>query len=133
MATALINIDVPDIAAAERFYTQAFELTLGRRFGADFVELLGWPVPVFLPLAEPGSIGAGPDPRRYQRHWTHLHADVVVDNLDTAVARAVAVGAAIEQPARDRPYGRIAVLADSFGHGFGLIAFNTAGYDALLR
>jgi catechol 2,3-dioxygenase-like lactoylglutathione lyase family enzyme len=42
----LLNIDVPDVAAAERFYVAAFGLRPGRRFGEDFVELLGWPAPV---------------------------------------------------------------------------------------
>lgn len=39
--TFLLNIDVPDVEAATTFYTTAFELTVGRRFGTDFVELLG--------------------------------------------------------------------------------------------
>lgn len=44
--TLLLNIDVPDVETALRFYTTAFDLKVGRRFGADFVELLGWPEPV---------------------------------------------------------------------------------------
>ncbi|WP_035703900.1 glyoxalase, partial [Bradyrhizobium genomosp. I (2014)] len=46
--TFLLNIDVPDVGKAATFYTEAFGLTVGRRFGADFVELLGWPAPVYL-------------------------------------------------------------------------------------
>ncbi len=130
--TVLINIDVPDIAAAERFYTAAFGLTLGRRFGEEFLELLGWPVPVYLLKKPPGSLGAGSDVRRYGRHWTPIHADIVVDDLDAALARATAAGAVIESPAAQAPYGRIAMLADPFGHGFCLIAFNDQGYDGLL-
>ena len=38
--TLLLNIDVPDVEAATTFYTAAFGLTIGRRFGTDFVELL---------------------------------------------------------------------------------------------
>jgi hypothetical protein len=38
----------------------------------------------------------------------------------------------LEAPARDASYGRIAMLADPFGHGFCLLAFNVQGYDALL-
>ena len=34
--TFLLNIDVPDVAKATTFYTEAFGLTVGRRFGADF-------------------------------------------------------------------------------------------------
>ena len=35
-------------------------------------------------------------------------------------------------PAKDAAYGRIAMLADPFGHGFCLLQFNDRGYDALL-
>jgi len=128
----LLNIDVPDIEAAERFYTTAFGLEPGRRFGRDFVELLGWPTPVYLLQKPPGSPGAGADLRRYDRHWTPIHPDVVVENLDAALAQASAAGALIEHPASEEPYGRIAMLADPFGHGFCLIEFNDRAYDALL-
>jgi predicted enzyme related to lactoylglutathione lyase len=57
---------------------------------------------------------------------------VIVDDLDTAVARAISAGAVLEAAARDAPYGRIAMLADPFGHGFCLVQFNEQGYDALL-
>ena len=128
----LLNIDVPDVAAATTFYTAAFGLTVGRRFGSDFVELLGWPAPVYLLSKAAGTIGAGGDRRRYERHWSPLHIDVVVGDVDAAVARALAAGAVLEVPACDAPYGRIAMLADPFGHGFCLLAFNAQGYGALL-
>lgn len=130
--TVLLNIDVPDVETATTFYTAAFGLTVGRRFGSDFVELLGWPAPVYLLTKQAGTLGAGVDRRRYDRHWTPLHLDVVVDNVDAAVARAVSAGAILEAAARDTPYGRIAMLADPFGHGFCLLAFSAEGYDALL-
>lgn len=130
--TVLLNIDVPDAETATTFYTAAFGLTVGRRFGSDFVELLGWPAPVYLLTKQAGTLGAGGDRRRYDRHWTPLHLDVVVDDVDAAVARAVSAGAILEAAARDTPYGRIAMLADPFGHGFCLLAFSAEGYDALL-
>lgn len=128
----LINIDVPDAETGTRFYTEAFGLEAGRRFGKDFVELLGWESPVYL-LAKPaGTVGAGGDLRRYERHWTPCHLDVVVDDVDAAVERAVRAGAKLEAPAKDAPYGRIAMLADPFGHGFCLLQLGAKGYDALL-
>jgi hypothetical protein len=39
----LINVDVPDLAAAIAIYTAAFGLILTRRFGADGAELDGGP------------------------------------------------------------------------------------------
>jgi predicted enzyme related to lactoylglutathione lyase len=129
----LLNIDVPDVETGTRFYTEAFGLKVGRRFGTGFVELLGWPAAVYLLAKDAGTIGAGDDPRRYGRHWTPVHADIVVDDVDAAVTRAVAAGATLETPARDTRYGRIAMLADPFGHGFCLLQFNERGYDALLQ
>ena len=126
----LVNIDVPDLAAGERFYTAAFALRPARRLGPAVLELSGWPAPIYLLEKPAGDIGAGRDARRYDRHWTPVHLDVVVDDLDAAVDRALRAGALLEHAARDVPYGRIAMLADPFGHGFCLIAFNAAGYDA---
>ena len=130
--TLLINIDVPDVEAATAFYTAAFALTVGRRFGRYVVEGRGWPAPFYRLTMQAGTVGAGQDSRRYVRHWTPLHLDVVVDDVDAAVTRAVAAGAVLEARARDAPYGRIAMLADPFGHGFCLLAFSARGYDALL-
>ena len=129
----LINIDVPDIEAGIRFYTAAFGLTVGCRFDEGFVELLGWPAPVYLLEKGEGTPGAGADLRRYQRHWTPIHPDIVVGDMAAAVDRAIAAGAIVEHPPRDQPYGMLAMLADPFGHGFCLIEFNAEGYDALRR
>lgn len=62
-----------------------------------------------------------------------LHLDWVVEDIDAALMRAVAAGAMLEQPVRERRWGRIAVLADPFGHGFCLIQFTGEGYDALVE
>jgi predicted enzyme related to lactoylglutathione lyase len=131
MMALLLNIDVPDVAAAVHFYTSAFDLKVGRWFGTDFVELVGWPATVYLLAKAPGTVGAGGDKRRYARHWTPIHPDIVVDDVDSAVERAVTAGAKLESAAKDTPYGRIAMLADPFGHGFCLLQFNERGYDAL--
>jgi predicted enzyme related to lactoylglutathione lyase len=133
VSAMLLNIDVPDVEAGIAFYTAAWDLRVGRRFDAGFVELLGGAVPIFLLANEAGtSIGpAGGDTRRYARHWTPIHPDLAVDDLEAASARAVAAGAVQEGETRDEPYGRLAMFADPFGHGFCLIEFNPQGYDAL--
>jgi len=133
MPGLLLNIDVPDIAAGEAFYTRAFGLTVGRRFGADFVELLGLEARLYLLRKDEGTaVAPGRDEhRRYQRHWSPIHPDIVVDDLDAACGRALAAGATLEVPACDAAYGRIAMFADPFGHGFCLIEFNSEGYDAI--
>lgn len=130
----LLNIDVPDIAAGIAFYTTALGLELGRRFDDDFVELLGGEVPIYLLRKDAGTpIGpAGGDRRRYERHWSPIHPDFVVDDIAAATARALEAGAVQEVQTCEAPYGKIAMFADPFGHGFCLIEFNAAGYDALL-
>ena len=133
-ANLLINIDVPDIEAGIAFYTTALGLHEGRRFDADFVELLGRDAPIYLLKKDDGSsIGpAGGDTRRYTRHWSPIHLDFVVDELELARAMVLAAGAVQEGETRDARYGKLAMFADPFGHGFCLIEFNDEGYDALL-
>jgi predicted enzyme related to lactoylglutathione lyase len=132
-AGLLLNIDVPDIEAGIAFYTAALGLRVGRRFDSDFVELLGRDAPIYLLRKDPGTpIGPeGGDLRRYGRHWTPVHPDFVVDDIAGATARALAAGAVQEGETRDAPYGRLAMFADPFGHGFCLIEFNEEGYDAI--
>jgi len=129
--SVLINIDVPDLEAATAFYTAAFDLKVDRRFGEDAVELTGWPSPVYLLLKPAGTIGAGAQIRTYDRHWTPVHLDVAVEDIDDAVTRAVNAGARLERGAAPTSYGKIAMLADPFGHGICLIEFVGRGYDAI--
>ena len=133
MPGLLLNIDVPDIEAGIAFYTAALGLRVGRRFGGDFVELVGSDAPIYLLKKDPGTaIGpAGGDTRRYARHWSPIHPDFVVEDMDGAIERAVAAGAVQEGGTCDAPYGRLAMFADPFGHGFCLIEFNAEGYDAI--
>jgi len=132
MARLLVNIDVPDVGRAADFYAAAWGLSPGRRMGDGFVELLGLEAPVYLIAADPGSVAA-PEAgaRRYDRHWSPVHLDIAVDDLDAAMSRALAAGAHAETAIRIEPYGRIATFADPFGHGFCLIEFTQEGYDAI--
>ena len=61
-----------------------------------------------------------------------MHVDLVVEgDLEAAVERARAAGAVIEQPIASHAWGRIAMLADPFGHGICLLQFSALGYDAI--
>src|SRR6478736_6944271 len=130
-----ICIDVDDVERGIAFYTSALPLTVGRRFCRDWVELLGAVSPIDLLEMEEGS---APSPRTnarraFVRHWTPVHLDFVVEDVDAAVKRALDAGAVLEHPLRVDPYGRLARLADPFGHGLCLIEMNELGYDALLQ
>ncbi|WP_309642764.1 VOC family protein [Phenylobacterium sp.] len=127
----LVNIDVPDLPRAIGFYTDAFGLTVTRRFGDGGAELSGWPVKIYLLEKTEGSLGAGQESRRYTRHWTPVHLDVVVDDIETAFIQAVAAGALPESEIRTEIWGKIVVMVDPFGHGVCLIQFLNRGYDEL--
>jgi len=95
--------------------------------------LLGAEAPIYLLLKKDGSepcVGAA-HARSYQRHWTPLHLDFVVADLDAALGRALAAGAVLEAEPSRHAYGRLALLHDPFGHGLCLLQFEGSGYDAL--
>lgn len=133
MTTLLVNIDVDDLGRAIGFYTAAFGLEVGRRFSSSGVELVGSTTPIYLLAKAAGTLPCpGADAgRAYGRHWTPVHLDFVVDDVDAAVARAVAAGARLERGPDTSNWGRLAVLADPFGHGFCLLQFVGRGYDAI--
>lgn len=133
MPHLLVNIDVDDLAAAERFYCAALGLHAGRRFGDTGVELLGSDSPIYLLQKASGTVAANaPAGRRdYGRHWTPVHLDFVVDDIDLAVGRAVAAGAVLENPVSTSKWGRLALMADPFGHGFCFVQFTGRGYDEI--
>ena len=130
-ADLLLNIDVGDLARGIAFYRDAFGLTVSRRLGPGIAEMVGWPVKIYLLEKAEGTIGAASEPRRYVRHWTPVHFDVVVENVDLALTRAVAVGGRAETRMSTYNWGKLVVLSDPFGNGFCLVEFIGRGYDEL--
>ena len=133
MARLIVNIDVDELEKAVRFYTSALGVRVGRRFGAGGIELIGAEVPIYLLVTAPGSTpfrGAAVS-RDYSRHWTPVHLDFAVEDIEAAIKLAVAAGATVEVPVQQHKYGKMAVLADPFGHGFCLLQFEGRGYDEI--
>jgi predicted enzyme related to lactoylglutathione lyase len=128
----LVNVDVDDIERAIEFYRLAFGLHLGRRlFGGSVAEMLGASSRIYL-LAKPAGTlpwRQASSARDYHRHWTPVHFDFEVVDIDAAVERAVAAGARLENEPRSFDWGRLAMLSDPFGHGFCLLQFTERGYD----
>lgn len=131
----LVNIDVADLAQAERFYCRAFDLTVSRRLGPTAAELRGANAAIYLLEKPAGSIASSATSQRrdYARHWTPVHLDVVVDDLDAAIARAIDAGAIAEGTPRTSSWGRIAQFADPFGNGFCILQFLGRGYDEIAQ
>ena len=130
-----ICIDVDDMDRAIAFYTGGLGLNVGRRFKSDFVEILGAGSPIDLLLNAPGTQPAASSPgtRHYGRHWTPVHLDFVVQDIEAVAKRLQAHGAVLEMPVTERVWGRIAGLADPFGHGLDLLEFKGRGYDEIIQ
>ncbi len=129
----LVNIDVDDLEKAVAFYGTAFDLRIGRRLGNDCVEMIGSSVPIYLLAKEADSAAtkAAAQVRNYERHWTPTHLDFVVDDIESAVNKAILAGANVEQPIAAHVWGKLAGLADPFGHGFCFVQFVGRGYDEI--
>ena len=134
MTELRVCIDVDDLEKGIAFYTRGLGLTLGRRFGGTRAELLGASSAIDLLAAPSGSPAfAGKPPLRdYRRHWTPVHLDFAVTDLEAAVRQACEAGAVLERDIQTRKWGRMANLADPFGHGFCFLEFRGRGYDELL-
>ncbi len=133
MARLIVNVDVDDLEKAVRFYTAALGLRVGRRFGGGGIELVGAEAPIYMLVSAAGTApfrGATAS-RDYARHWTPVHLDFAVEDIEAAVALAVSAGATVEVPIERHEYGKMAVLADPFGHGFCLLQFEGRGYDEI--
>jgi len=129
----IINIDVPDLRAAITFYTAALGLHHTRTLDDDVAELSGASATLYLLQKDTGTpafktppVGRGA-PRNYARHWTPVHFDLVVPDVDAAAARAIAAGATQETGHVNWRGSRCISFSDPFGHGFCFIQFDQHG------
>jgi catechol 2,3-dioxygenase-like lactoylglutathione lyase family enzyme len=82
-----ICIDVDDVAAAVRFYGEGIGLEVVKQ-EPDWAQLKVEEQTIWIMKAAPGPSGA--IERSYHRHWTPVHLDFHVDDIDKVIARAVA-------------------------------------------
>ena len=123
MISVSVSIDVPDLADGIRFYTDALGFAKVSEPVPGVAVLRVGASEICLLEKAPGSI---PSPhtqeqRHYQRHWTPVHLDFHVDDLKSALARALKAGAKQEQLFENPEHGSAAFCSDPFGHGFCLI------------
>ena len=121
----IVNIDVPDLAPAIHFYSAALGLKLNRIIENDVAELVGASSMIYL-LQNPGGshpVGSLAQVRVYFRHWTPVHMDFVVDDVNGAAKRAVDAGAILESECIEWNGSKCITFSDPFGHGFCLIEF----------
>jgi predicted enzyme related to lactoylglutathione lyase len=127
---AQINIDVPDLEAAAAFYQAALGLTLSRVIDGDVAELVGASCALYLLQKPAGSAAssAATAAREYTRHWTPVHVDFVVDNIEEATRQAIRAGATQESECIQWMGSKCTTFSDPFGHGFCLMEFTKDTY-----
>jgi catechol 2,3-dioxygenase-like lactoylglutathione lyase family enzyme len=131
LTALLINIDVDDLERGIAFYRDALGLKLNRRLFGNVAEMVGAACPIYLLEKPAGSRAAqqSAQQRDYARHWTPLHLDFAVPDIDAAIATALGAGARLECEIQQHKWGKLATLSDPFGHGFCFIQFLGRGYD----
>jgi predicted enzyme related to lactoylglutathione lyase len=95
--------------------------------------MIGSSAPIYLLAKAAGTpVSSATAGRRfYERHWTPIHLDFVVDDIESAVQKAIKGGALLEGTITTHKWGRLALMADPFGHGFCFVQFLGAGYDEI--
>jgi predicted enzyme related to lactoylglutathione lyase len=130
----LINVDVDDLDRAVEFYRRGIGLRIGRRlFHGTVIEMLGASSPIYLLDKKPGTPASSRTSqiRDYSRHWTPVHLDFIVDEIEMAVQNALAAGARMEGEVQTFEWGWQATLSDPFGHGLCFLQWLGKGYGAV--
>jgi catechol 2,3-dioxygenase-like lactoylglutathione lyase family enzyme len=126
--TVHVSIDVPDLDAGLRFYGSVFGFVeVARPFPTmAIVDANNMTVCIHAKAAGTKPSPAGPDVRRYERHWTPVHVDLHVHDFDAVLAKLRAEGGTIEAEYREHGPMPTAFCSDPFGNGFCVIG-ETAG------
>ena len=113
-----ICIDVDDVDRAVEFYGRGLGLTVVEQH-PDWAQVkLG--AQTFWIMKAPAGV-QGQISRDYRRHWTPVHLDFAVDDIEEAVKRAVDAGGKLEGEIQRGAKGALANLADPSGNGVDLV------------
>src|SRR5262245_57337518 len=105
--TVSVSIDVPNLAKGIAFYCGAFGFSEKAKPVHGVAVLHGLKMELCL-LEKP--VGSRPSPstddrRKFKRHWTPVHLDFHVDDLQAALRRIEALGARREQVFENPEHG----------------------------
>ncbi|WP_126452473.1 VOC family protein [Sulfuriflexus mobilis] len=118
MTEISISIDVSDMEKAVLFYTKALGCT-ELRAGEDTTKLKAENVRIYLLKKESGSnpLINGTSSRNYERHWTPVHLDFNVVEIEKIASLVKEYGGIIEG-SESGDWGAVEFCADPFGNGF---------------
>lgn len=121
MAKISVSIDVSDMEKGVLFYSKALGCNK-ERVGADISELSANNATIYLLNKASGSnpLLSGTASRNYDRHWTPVHLDFSVPDIEQAVSLVLEFGGT-KEGSESGGWGSIAFCADPFGHGFCLV------------
>jgi len=126
--TVNVSIDVPSLEQGLRFYREVFGFVeTARPFpGMAIVDANNVTVCIHEKPAGTKSSPAGAATRHYDRHWTPVHLDFHVDDLDAVLERVRAQGGAVEMEFRNQGPMPVGFCCDPFGNGFCVIGERAA-------
>ena len=113
-----ICIDVDDVDRAVEFYGRGLGLTVVEHH-PDWAQVKLGAQTCWIMKAPAGA--QGPISRDYRRHWTPVHFDFAVDDIDEAVKRAVDAGGKLDGEIQRGAKGALATLSDPSGNGVDLV------------
>jgi len=124
MAEVSISIDVSDMEKAILFYTKALGCS-ELRIGEDTTKLSADNVSIFLLKKESKSnpLITGTASRNYERHWTPVHLDFNVSEIEKTVSLVKEFGG-INEGSESGDWGAVEFCSDPFGNGFCLCQIN---------
>jgi len=124
MARISICVDVSDLELATQFYCDALGGSLDKTQASHNTLSVG-DTALHLSLKEEGTDATGTGcTRTYERHWTPVHLDFDVENIDASVADVERLGGKVEGLKRG-DWGAAAFCADPFGNGFCLLSIRS--------
>jgi len=117
-----VSVDVPNRQQAATFYIDALGCEKLRDQEPNMTVLSAGNADIYLLEKGAGTnpVSGGDSVRSYQRHWTPVHLDFGVDDVDAAVAKILSAGG-FHEGGEKGDWGAIAHCADPFGNGFCVI------------
>ena len=125
MAKISVCIDVSEMEKAIQFYTNALGCDLVEK-KEQYTELSANGLTVYLAENAAGTnpLVNGKAVRNYERHWTPIHLDFHVSDLNKSVSMVMKLGG-VKEGEKSGDWGSVAFCADPFGNGFCLMQYNS--------
>jgi predicted enzyme related to lactoylglutathione lyase len=113
-----ICIDVDDVDRAVVFYGRGLGLTVVEAH-PDWAHVKLGAQTFWIMKSAAGA--QGQISRDFRRHWTPVHLDFTVDDIEAAVKRAIDAGGKLEGKVQHGAKGSLANMVDPSGNGVDLV------------